>query len=444
MVPLRFFFLSTLLLLARSSFAEPAPQLVALDALLARTQEDHRQGRLEAKAYGDAIAAFRTDLAATVSRLEGSSDNAALHARILSRLGEPKGAFAALGPALAREPDDAGLRVALSRVLLEQKNYRAALAEANAVLEGDPRNKEALAIKFESEGRADPSRAAASVQGPGAGGAAAAEPGAAVVVPRARGPRPNVVPPPDGSQPTPPDSESGGLPLWPVLPAAGLSVAAFAVRRSRMTVESEEGFNEDDRPQPGRLQEFVAGSVLAGLAGAAVYLGGVYVVAAASPLANRFMAGPGQQAMRLAQSQTGAINPRSASATGQVTPQTKAAIEESAAVLEQIVIRKGEYLNRVWDSRWPSGSVSGPQGLSYCRGSCLPINSATAVQRRGLSGIAEVTNNAREGAIFRVKEDIIVSVRKSIGGVDQEIIIRQSDVGKLQEMATSTLPPGIK
>lgn len=47
---------------------------------------------------------------------------------------------------------------------------------------------------------------------------------------------------------------------------------------------------------------------MAGLAGAAVYLGGVYVVGAATPLANRFMAGPGQQAMRLAQSQSGSIN----------------------------------------------------------------------------------------------------------------------------------------
>lgn len=432
MAPLRSLLLSSALLLAPLAFAAPAPELVALDATLARTQEDHKQGRLDAQAYTDVIAEFRTDLAATVSGLEPSSANAALHARILSRLGDPKEAFAALGPALAREPDDAGLRVALSQVLLEQKNYPAALTEANAVLERDPLNKAALAIKFEAQGRAEPSGATTLAQAPAAGPPAAAP----VVVAKPRAPRSTVVPF-DSSEPSAPVPESGGRPLWPILPAAGLGAAAFVVRRSRAPVESEDGFNADDRPQPGRLQEFVAGAVLAGMAGAAVYLGGAYIVAAA-------MAGPGQQALRLAQSQTGAINPRSVLATGQGTSQTKIAVEESAAVLEQIVIRKGEYLNRVWDSRWPSGSVSGPNGLSYCRGACLPINSASAVQRRGLSGIAEVTNNAREGAIFRVKEDIIVSVRKSIGGIDQEIIIRQSDVGKLQEMATSTLPPGIK
>lgn len=314
MAPLRFLLLTSALLLAPPAFAAPARELVALDASLARIQEDHRQGRLEEKACTDAIAAFRSDLAATISGLEPSSDNAALHARILSRLGEPKEAFAALGPALARDPDAAGLRLALSQVLLEQKNYRAALAEANAVLERDPRNKEALAIKFESQGRAEPSPAASSAQAPAHSAAAAAP----VVAAKSRGPRPSVVPSIESAEPPVPVPESGGLPLWPVVPAAGLGVAAFAVRRSRTTVESEDGFNEGDRPQPGRLQEFVAGAVLAGMAGAAVYLGGVYVVGAATPLANRFMAGPGQQAMRLARSQTGAINPGKAKAANEV------------------------------------------------------------------------------------------------------------------------------
>lgn len=303
MATFRFLLLSSALFLVPLAFAEPAPQLVALDASLARTQEDHRRGRLEPKAYEDAIAAFRTELAATVSGLEPSSDNAALHARILSRLGDPKEAFAALGPAMARDPGDAVLRVALSQVLLEQKNYPAALAEANAVLELDPGNKAALAIKFESQGRAEPSRATTSAQAPAEGAAAGVE-----VVTKARAPQPIVVPSLDSAESSVPVPESGGLPLWPVLPAAGLGVAAFTLRKSRTTVESEDGFNEDDRPQPGRLQEFVAGAVLAGMAGGAIYLGGVYVVAIGIPIAQRFMAGPGQQAMRLAHSQAGAIN----------------------------------------------------------------------------------------------------------------------------------------
>lgn len=298
--------LSAALFLAPAAFAEPAPQLVKLDASLARIQEDHKQGRLEPNAYEDALAAFRSELAAAVSEVEPSSDNAALHARILSRLADPKSAFEALGPALAREPDDAGLRVALSQVLLEQKNYPAALAEANAVLERDPLNKAALAIKFEAQGRAEPSGAATQAQTSAAGASAAAP----VVSAKPRAARTTIVPL-DSSEPSAPVPESGGLPLWPILPAAGLGAAAFVVRRSRATVESEDGFNEDDRPQPGRLQEFVAGAVLAGMAGAAIYLGGVYIVGAA-------MTGPGQQALRLAQSQTGAINPGRTKAVNEV------------------------------------------------------------------------------------------------------------------------------
>jgi len=90
------------------------------------------------------------------------------------------------------------------------------------------------------------------------------------------------------------------------------------VAKSRKTVESEDGFNEDDRPQPGELQRFVAGSILAGLAGAGLYLGGAYVVAAGTPIVTRFMAGPGQQAMRLAQSEAGAINPGNVKAANEV------------------------------------------------------------------------------------------------------------------------------
>ncbi|MDD5305610.1 MAG: polymorphic toxin type 10 domain-containing protein [Elusimicrobia bacterium] len=111
------------------------------------------------------------------------------------------------------------------------------------------------------------------------------------------------------------------MPLWPVAPAAGLGLAAYAVAKSRKTVESEDGFNEDDRPQPGRLQEFVAGAILAGAAGALFYLGGAYVLAVGTPMASRLMAGPGQQALRLAQSEAGAINPGQAKAVNEL-PET--------------------------------------------------------------------------------------------------------------------------
>lgn len=108
-----------------------------------------------------------------------------------------------------------------------------------------------------------------------------------------------------------PAPRDGGILLWPLLPAFGLGAAAYAVAKSRKTVESADGYNENDRPQAGELQRFVAGSILAGLAGAGLYLGGAFAVGAAAPAAARFMSGPGQQAVYLAQSEVGAINPSS-------------------------------------------------------------------------------------------------------------------------------------
>lgn len=110
-----------------------------------------------------------------------------------------------------------------------------------------------------------------------------------------------------------PEPKGGGIPLGPIFPAFGLGAAACAVVKSRKTVESEDGYNENDRPQAGELQRFVAGAVLSGLAGAGLYFGGAYAVSAGAPIVKRFVSGPGQQAMRLAQSEAGAINPRSIS-----------------------------------------------------------------------------------------------------------------------------------
>lgn len=466
------------------------------------------QGRVDAAGYQDFLTKFRQDLETTMSRVEPTRENAILHSRILTRLGDAKQAEAALAPALERDPDDLTVRTALSQARYDQKDYPAALAEANAVLARDPANKEALALKHSSEGRirsgdgvtrasvsgiADgktPDVAAVRTGSPAVAGSPEAQAlvakildaraggdmssaldlarelmrtdptaeyaqniyrGAASDYARARrgsgavGDLVRVEGAGSRKEETPPGG--GGIPLWPLLPAVGLGSAAYAVNKSRKTVESEDGFNEDERPQPGELQRFVAGSILAGLAGAGLYLGGAMVIGAATPLAARFMAGPGQQAMRLARAETGSINPRPIEAAQGTTFEAKVAGEEAAEIIRRVVIKKGEILNRVWHSEATPASrgLSGPVGASYCRGSCLPINAASALQRRGLGEIpGPAVNNAEQGALFRAKEDIIVVVRKAIGGVEEEIVLQRADFNKLELVteSVSKIPPG--
>lgn len=358
-------FLVVSLLLAASGLAQaagsPAPELVRLDRSLARAQEDKAQGRVDAGGYQEFLTLFRSDLEATISRVEPTGENTILHSRILSRLGDAKEAAAVLAPALERNPDDSAVRTALSQARYDQKDYPAALAEADAVLARDPSNKDALALKHSSEGRITPGggdrRVGASVTAGGntpddaavrAGSPVeAGSPEARALVSKIRDARAggdmraalelarelmrtdptaeyaqNIyrgavsdfararrgseavgdlvsVGGTDSRKEEAPSPRGGGIPLWPLLPAAGLGAAAYAVNKSRKTVESEDGFNEDDRPQPGELQRFVAGSILAGLAGAGLYLGGAMVIGAAMPLATRLMAGPGPQAVRL-------------------------------------------------------------------------------------------------------------------------------------------------
>ena len=478
---------------------QPDPRLVRLDSALTKAQEDEQQGRIDEKGYQEFLGKFRADLKEAKSLVKPIPANTALHARILSRLGDSGQAAAALRPALDQDPGSPALRLALSQVRYEQKDYSAALAEANAVLERDPANKDALALKHSSEGRIgmgiaggkpggtastpmpppgleDSSKALALVSriqdarriGDMRGAMASAQelmradPTSEYAQRIYRGvareyARTQRVPEPvrdlklagdsreEGSN-TP--AHKGGMPpLWPMLPVAGLGAAAYAVGRSRKTVESEEGFNENDRPQPGELQRFVAGSILAGLAGAGLYLGGAMMIGAATPLATRLMTGPGHQAMRLARSEAGAIGPRATQAGEVSALQGKVAAEEATEVVRQVVIKRGEILNRVWHSEATSVSrgLSGPIGSSYCRGSCLPINAASALQRRGLEKIPGVAvNNARQGALWRAQEDIVALSRKAIGGIDEEIVLQRADLNKLELIpeSISKIPPG--
>lgn len=131
----------------------PDARLVDLDSLLLKVEEDKLRGRIEEEQYQEFLSNFRTDLETARRLVKDTPPNAILHASILSRLGDSQQASAALGRALDSDPGDPALRVALSQVRFEAKDYPAALAEANAVLVRDPANKAALALKYSSEGR---------------------------------------------------------------------------------------------------------------------------------------------------------------------------------------------------------------------------------------------------------------------------------------------------
>jgi hypothetical protein len=231
----------------------------------------------------------------------------------------------------------------------------------------------------------------------------------------------------------------GPLPLLPLAGAAVLGLAAYEVSRSRGSYESIDGF-DDEHPNPvGRYQRLVAGAILAGALGGVLYTVGAAMVDAA-PIALGYATTVGSQGIPLARYEAGVINPGSAEKAEEAVSQAGAAVTE----VEQIVIKKGDVLNRVWHSDWrPGSTLSGPEGFSYCRGACLPIHAANAIEGRGLN--IGVINNARMGGLYRVTEDVIVTVRQAIGGHEEEILFRApEDLKKLEPLreSFSFMPPG--
>lgn len=109
------------------------------------------------------------------------------------------------------------------------------------------------------------------------------------------------------------------------------------------------------------------------------------------------------------------------------------------------ILREGDYINRVWDSRWTKGSIySGPRGGSYSPGGALPINATTAIETRGLKDISGVINNAERGGVFRVNRRIPAILQKSIGGSEPEIFIPEKyrQYLELINESISTIPKG--
>ena len=222
-----------------ASAPQAAPELVRLDRELTD---------IEIQAAPDSLLRFRAELDAAMIGAVPSPANAALYSRILARLGR----------ALEQAPENMALRTALSQVRFDQKNYPAALAEADAVLARDPLNKEALTLKHFSEGRAAMNVDAADHSSP-ALPARRFHFSAPVKLARAAAP-PELIA--RGAAPAAP----GPFPLLPLAGAAALGLAAYEISRSRAAYESADGL-DDEHPKPvGRLQRLVAGAILAGAA----------------------------------------------------------------------------------------------------------------------------------------------------------------------------------
>lgn len=291
----------------------PAPELAWLDQRLALILED----RVSPERLKVLLGRFRADLEAVNAVIAPSPANAALYALILARLGEFERAAGILDDSLLRDPGNSTLRTALAQVRFDQKDYPAALAAANAVLERDPSNKEALALRHFSEGRV------AMNGGTSESASSSPSPGPAPKSPSRRfhfaSPDPATLPfklpvkispasaPPDlriGDAPAAP----GPLPWVPLAEAATLGLAAFEVSRRRAAYASSEGLDDEHPKSVGRYQRLVAGAILAGAAGAVIYTLGAAVVSAA-PVALGYATSIGNHGLRLASSGVGAVNP---------------------------------------------------------------------------------------------------------------------------------------
>lgn len=103
--------------------AASAPRLIQLEDALDRQQSALKNSRLTPERYRAFEVEFRAALAAAAAQVEPSSANSAVHARILSKLGEHTRASELLDGARRRDPDSAALLGAQGEVLFARGDY---------------------------------------------------------------------------------------------------------------------------------------------------------------------------------------------------------------------------------------------------------------------------------------------------------------------------------
>ena len=425
LIPLSFILSGFLALPAAAAGSSPAPALVRLDHVLTQTLQEKAQGQLAPERVAEFAVKFRGDLAAAKADSPPTPENTDLHTRILARLGE-LGELNHGEVGAGVESGLGDLRYGRSRIHFSEITTPAAIATEKAILGSEP---------FNSKG-AEPGNLAIAIDSPRTRKIHFAPVDSnklPIILPVTIAPA--AAPP--GLTDAPASKGSNPIPLLPLSVAAGLGAAAYGISKSKSAYASEDGLDDAHPVEPGPYQKLVAGTILAGAAGAAIFLAGSVVVTAAAPAVLRYAAPVLEQGLRLAGSEAGAINPASAT---EAAPEAEA----SAAEVEQVVIKRGDTLNRVWHSAWEENSAtSGPKGQSYCRGHWLPIHSVSAILRRGLD-INGVTNNAQKGSVFVANEDVTAIVRRSIGGIEEEVLIPLSESHKLVEISRSDIFPGTK
>lgn len=118
-------------------------------------------------------------------------------------------------------------------------------------------------------------------------------------------------------------------------------------------------------------------------------------------------------------------------------------LKQSGNLEQAAVIRKGEFVNRAYDSRFgTTPNVSGPLGRSFSPGSGMPTTAAETIESRGLDIYS--TNNAEQGIIFRATENIPATARTAIEGVDPELLIESGSLPKLKEMNRFPITNGVE
>lgn len=428
---------------SRAGDTAPAPQLVELERAVSQTLQARQNGSLTSEDFEKLKTGLRVRLDKIMAGLPPAPANTALHARISAQLEDFVSARASLEQALTRYPDNLDLHKANSYVLLQQGDYPGALGSAEKVLKlneerGQPPDPQALAVKYSSRGRGQaasgvPSKAAAIAE---------VAPTQAVD----HSPLKLAVKSALTSLPTPPVPVGAPSQDQPTS-ASDVAKAVFltaAAATGAILLFLGLGANRLEESFPNIRRNMGLAAALGGAVAAAALswpAAQTAVMAQAPPAveaARRLKDRVSGSFLQTANSETGALKTGGSS-------RTKAAAEEATEIVRQVVIKKGEILNRVWHSDWKRGSseFSGPTGYSYCLGACLPINASKAIEGRGLN-IGAINNNARSGGLYRVTDDIVVTVRRSIGGYSEEILLRHPQDAKKLELireSISSLPP---
>ncbi len=282
-------FLLVCLLVSAARAGEPAaPALTVLEKKLTTELDAQKNGSVNAEQHRLFLKEFRPELEKTFAATPPSSGNETAHARILVLLGDRQQAAENLQGALKMTPNDPTLRVTLGRTRLADNDYAGALAEANSVLEKDPNNADAKALKYESQGRGSPTKVGQRSAGAQTGQATQPvttrnRPAVATTETPKRGPLSRPVPATETEQPEP---KSGKSPLWPwTLPLSGALIGYGYWHGKKSDGDVCTDSNEPTPEQVARSEKIAktvkaAGTVLA--AGLVIAAVGPYVLAGAA------------------------------------------------------------------------------------------------------------------------------------------------------------------